>query len=100
MLRSARTVLAGNESTLVGALSFRHWPLSARIAESLVSTIASSARGVEADFFFEANLVEAAARMAFRTSAAALGFLRHCGEAMMTSTSGAGFRPPAGSVIP
>src|SRR5476651_1727404 len=91
--------LAGNESTLVGASRLSHLSLSARIAESSVNTIASSACGVEADFV-EADLVEAATRMACRTRLAARECRRHCGEATMTSTSGADFRPPAGGLIP
>src|SRR3954463_7395101 len=84
---------AGNDSTLVGAFLPRHCRLSVRIAESSVSTIASSARGVEAAF--------AAAEMAFLTMALALGRRRHRGDWTITSICGAdAVRALSRAVIP
>src|SRR6185436_8695635 len=70
-------IWAGNDSTLVGAFLPRQSRLSARMVESSVSTIASSARGVETAF--------AAAQTAFLTTVLAVGRLRQRGERTMTS---------------
>src|SRR3954447_2848910 len=83
---------AGNDSTLVGVFLPRHCRLSARIAESSASTIASSARGVEAAF--------AAAEMAFLTMVFAVGRFRQRAERTMTSIRGAFFVRPRGRFIP
>src|SRR3954454_10399239 len=74
---------AGNDSTLVGAFLPRQSRLSARIAESSLSTIASSLGGVETAW--------AAAKMAVLTMVLALGRLRHRAERMITSISGGFF---------
>ena len=63
---------AGNDSTLVAAFLPRQSRLSALIAESLPSTIASSARGVEAAF--------AAAKTALRTTDWAVRRFRQSAE--------------------
>src|SRR5207249_618286 len=82
---------AGKDSTLVGVFLPRHCRLSARIAESSVSTIASSARGVEAAF--------AAADTAFLTMLLAAGRRRQCADRTTISICGALFRP-RGRFIP
>src|SRR5258708_22010571 len=68
---------AGNDSTLVGVFLPRQSRLSARIVESLLSTIASSAGAVEAAL--------AAARTAFLTTDWAVWRLFHSAERTMTS---------------
>src|SRR5438477_3215980 len=68
---------AGNDSTLVGAFLPRQLRLSARIAESSLSTIASSIGRVET--------ASAAAKTAFLTMVLAVGRLRHRAERTMTS---------------
>src|SRR5258708_39648296 len=69
---------AGNDSTLVGAFLPRQSRLSARIAESSLSTIASSIGRVEAAM--------AAAKTAFLTMVLAVGRFRHPAERTVTST--------------
>src|SRR4029077_7778165 len=83
---------AGKDSTLVGAFLPRHCRLSARIAESSASTIASSARGVEAAL--------AAAEMALLTKVFALGWRRQRADRTITSTFGAILLRPRGRFIP
>src|SRR4029079_15785252 len=68
--RALPGMAAGNDSTLVGAFLPRQSRLSARIAESSHSTIASSACRVEAAF--------AAVAMAFLMVAPARGCFRQC----------------------
>src|SRR5207342_3541285 len=75
--RALPRLAAGNDSTLVGAFLPRQSRLSARMVESSVSTIASSARGVETAF--------AAAQTAFLTTVLAVGRLRQRGERTTTS---------------
>ena len=87
----ARTALlpgaaAGNDSTLVGAFLPRQSRLSVRIAESSVSTIASSVGGVET--------ASAAAKTAFLTMVLAVGRLRQRAERTMTSICDAASSPP------
>src|SRR5258708_39297674 len=69
---------AGNDSTLVGVFLPRQSRLSARIVESLLSTIASSAGAVEAAL--------AAARTAFLTTDTAVRRFCHNAERTMTSS--------------
>src|SRR6478672_367301 len=68
---------AGNDSTLVGAFLPRQSRLSARIAESSLSTIASSMGRVEAAM--------AAAKTAFLTAVLAVGRLRQRAERTVMS---------------
>src|SRR5437763_8140754 len=75
---TGRPGAAGNDSTLVGAFLPRQPRLSARIVESLLSTIASSAGAVEAAL--------AAARTAFLTTDRAVRRLFHNAERTMTSS--------------
>src|ERR1044072_5739737 len=75
--RALPGVAVGNDSTLVAVFLPRQSRLSARIAESSLSTIASSARGVET--------VPAAAKTAFLTMVLAVGRLRQRAERTMTS---------------
>src|SRR4051812_26027341 len=75
--RALPGVAAGNDSTLVGAFLPRQLRLSARIAESSLSTIASSIGRVEAAM--------AAAKTAFLTIVLAVGRLRHRAERTITS---------------
>src|SRR5258708_18791340 len=75
--RALPGLAAGSDSTLVGACLPRQSRLSARMVESSVSTIASSARGVETAF--------AAAHTAFLTTVLAVGRLRQRGERTTTS---------------
>src|SRR5882762_9671155 len=76
--RTDRSGAAGNDSTLVGAFLPRQSRLSARIVESLLSTIASSAGAVEAAL--------AAARTAFLITDLAVRRLFHSAERTMTSS--------------
>src|SRR5215213_6110303 len=76
--RTGRPGAAGNDSTLVGAFLPRQSRLSARIVESLLSTIASSAGAVEAAL--------AAARTAFLTTDLAVRRFFHRAERTMTSS--------------
>src|SRR5262245_24137007 len=77
---------AGNDSTLVAASLPRQSRLSTLIAESWLSTIASSAGALEAAF--------AAAKTALRTTDCAVRCLRQCAErtAISSLTGSAGFR--------
>src|SRR6188472_4234700 len=68
---------AGNDSTLVGVFLPRHSRLSVWIAESSLSTIASSVGGVET--------ASAAAKTARLTMVLAVGRLRQRAERTMTS---------------
>src|SRR5262245_27709807 len=82
---------AGNDSTLVAASLPRQSRLSVLIAESWLSTIASSAGAVEAAL--------AAAKTAFRTIDWAVRCLRQWAErtAISSVTGSAGFRPRRGA---
>src|ERR1041384_5610102 len=71
---------AGNDSTLVGAFLPRQSRLSVRIAESSLSTIASSVGRVET-----ALMAWAAAKTAFLTTVLAEGRFRYRAERTMTS---------------
>src|SRR5438445_357889 len=82
---TGRPGAAGNDSTLVGAFLPRQSRLSARIVESLLSTIASSAGGVEAAL--------AAARTAFLTTETAVRRFCHNAERTMTSSFIGSVRP-------
>src|SRR5258706_16024485 len=75
--RALPGVATGNDSTLVGAFLPRQLRLSARIAESSLSTIASSIGRVETAM--------AAAKTAFLTMVLAVGRLRHRAERTVTS---------------
>src|SRR5665213_1866011 len=79
---------AGNDSTLVGAFLPRQSRLSAWIAESSASTIASSAARVETAF--------AAAEIALFTTALAVECLRQRAERTITSICGLFFVVPRG----
>src|SRR3954463_7508375 len=86
---------AGNDSTLVGAFLPRQSRLSVRIAESSLSTIASSVGRVETAL--------AAAKTAFLTMVLAVGRLRQRAERTITSISTCSFlrglRGRAGEVV-
>src|SRR6185436_4983781 len=88
--RALPGVAAGNDRTLVGAFLPRQLRLSARIAESLLSTIASSIGRVEAAM--------AAAKTAFLTMVLAVGRLRPCVERTMTSICASFFSRPRSPV--
>src|SRR5258706_7372250 len=81
--RALPGVATGNDSTLVGAFLPRQSRLSARIAESSLSTIASSMGRVETAL--------AAAKTAFLTMVLAVGRLRHCAARTITSICGGFF---------
>src|SRR5436190_3168224 len=90
-LRTSKSGAAGNDSTLVGVFLPRQSRLSARIVESLLSTIASSAGAVEAAL--------AAARTAFLTTDRAVRRLFHNAERTMTSSFTVPVRLNAGHSI-
>src|SRR3954464_3605960 len=83
--RLSPAAAAGNDSTLVGAFLPRQSRLSAWIAESSLSTIASSVGGVET--------ASAAAKTARLTMVLAVGRLRQRAERTMTSICTV-FAPP------